>query len=221
MSRSTGDEGAAAQLRILLADEDETVLRTTGGLLERLGHTVLAHAVGIAEAGQMIAREDPDAAVVVVHEDDDHALDLIEEIGAYSAGPVIVLIDDHSAGFVTRAAQRGIDAFARTRFEDDVQGAIELAVRRRAETVSLSGQITALEDAMERRGVIERAKGILMERHGLGDREAFELLRERARSSNRRVADLARAVGDGHALLPPSRSDQPARQADQPAPGAD
>jgi response regulator NasT len=50
--------------------------------------------------------------------------------------------------------------------------------------------------------VIERAKGILMERHGVDERQAFELLRQQARRSNRRVIDLALAVADGHALLP-------------------
>ena len=51
--------------------------------------------------------------------------------------------------------------------------------------------------------MIERAKGILMERHGLDERAAFELLRDHARSQSRRVVDVAVAVADGHALLPP------------------
>jgi response regulator NasT len=52
--------------------------------------------------------------------------------------------------------------------------------------------------------VIERAKGILMERHSVDDRAAFELLRDHARSGNRRVVDVAQAVLEGHALLPKS-----------------
>ena len=50
--------------------------------------------------------------------------------------------------------------------------------------------------------MIERAKGILMERHGIDDAAAFELLRDHARSSSRRVVEVAQAVLDGHALLP-------------------
>jgi response regulator NasT len=50
--------------------------------------------------------------------------------------------------------------------------------------------------------VIERAKGILMERHSVGEREAFEMLRDHARTSSRRVVDVAQSVLDGHALLP-------------------
>jgi response regulator NasT len=50
--------------------------------------------------------------------------------------------------------------------------------------------------------VIERATGILMERHGVGDQDAFQQLREHARAGSRRVVDVAQAVLDGHALLP-------------------
>jgi AmiR/NasT family two-component response regulator len=50
--------------------------------------------------------------------------------------------------------------------------------------------------------VIERAKGILMERHSLDDRDAFELLRSHARANNRKLVDVARAVAEGHLLLP-------------------
>ena len=85
-----------------------------------------------------------------------------------------------------------------------VQGAIEIAVRRHAEAQQLGEQVDQLETALARRAAIERAKGILMERHGIDDDEAFERLRTHARSTNRKVVDVARAVIDGHALLPPS-----------------
>jgi len=80
-------------------------------------------------------------------------------------------------------------------------------MRRHAETTKLTEQVAQLESALERRGTIERAKGILMERHGVDDRAAFELLRQQARRSNRRVIELACAVIDGHALLPGSGSE--------------
>ena len=50
--------------------------------------------------------------------------------------------------------------------------------------------------------MIERAKGILMERHEIDERAAFELLRDHARAQSRRVVDVAVAVAEGHALLP-------------------
>ncbi len=195
------------ELKILAADEDEETLAQTDELLSELGHNVTAHATRIAEAGAIIAREDPDLSVVVVDDDDEHALDLIEEIGEYARGPIIALVSGHESDFVSRAAERGIYAFARPHFRDEVQGAIELALRRFHERSRLTEQVEQLESALERRGTIERAKGILMERHGLDDHQAFDLLRQRARSTNRRVVDLAVAVADGHALLPKSATE--------------
>jgi len=197
-----GDDTNITGLRVLAADEDEAILRETDRLLAGLGHTVTAHAVDVRQAADHIAREDPDLSVVVVHDDDDHALDLIEEIGEYARGPLIVLLGAHDSDFVRSAAERGIDAFARPQFANEVQGAIQLAMKRHSETTRLTEQVQQLESALERRGTIERAKGILMERHGVDDRQAFELLRQQARRSNRRVIELAHAVADGHSLLP-------------------
>lgn len=191
-----------AGLRILAADEDEKTLARTDELLAQLGHTVTAHAISAAQAGDMIAREDPDLSVVVVDDDDEHALSLIEEISEYARGPVIALVANHASDFIARAVERGVYAFARPTLSGEVQGAIELALRRHGETVSLSQQVEQLQSALERRGTIERAKGILMERHGLDDRGAFELLRQQARSSNSRVVDLARSVSESQPLLP-------------------
>jgi response regulator NasT len=197
-----GDDTNTTALRILAADEDEATLRATDELLRGIGHTVTAHAVNVKQAADLITQEDPDLSVVVVHDDDEHALDLIEEIGAYARGPLIVLLGAHDSDFLRNAAERGIDAFARPQFAGEVQGAIELAMKRHAEVTRLTEQVEQLESALERRGTIERAKGILMERHGVDDRQAFELLRQQARRSSRRVIELAHAVADGHSLLP-------------------
>jgi response regulator NasT len=190
-------------LRILAADEDEAALRRTADVLEGLGHEVTSFAVDVATAADHVAAEDPDLAVVVVHRDDEHALDLIEELSSYARGPVIALLEDDDPAFVRRAAGRGIDAYARADSAADLQSAIELAMRRGGELARLTEQVDQLSGALDRRAVIERAKGILMERHGVADHAAFELLRGHARANNRSVADCATAVVEGHALLPP------------------
>jgi response regulator NasT len=195
-------ETTSTGLRILAADEDESTLRAVDELLAALGHTVTAHAVTLAQAAELIARDEPDVSVVAVHDDDEHALELIAEITEFATGPVIALLGEHRPDFVSAAAEKGIDAFARPHFLAEVRGAIELAMRHHADTMRLAEQVEQLESALERRAMIERAKGILMERHGVDDRQAFELLRQQARRSNRRVIDLAHAVADGHALLP-------------------
>lgn len=59
-----------------------------------------------------------------------------------------------------------------------------------------------LKDALERRAVVERAKGILMERHSIDEHEAFERLRAQARHARRKLVDTALSLLDAHALLP-------------------
>ena len=189
-------------LRILAADEDEEALGRTVTALGRLGHEVTATAEDLAQVTEAIAREDPELSVVVVHDDAEHALDLIEEIAAFASGPVIALVASERPEFVSRAAERGIYAAARDADENALQSAIEVAVRRHEEAVRLSEQIDRLESALERRALIERAKGILMERHGIAERDAFDRLRAHARSRSAAVVDVARAVSEGHGLLP-------------------
>jgi response regulator NasT len=198
-----GDELSVARegLRVLAADEDYEALARTADVLHRLGHSVTSSAVDLAEATEAIAREDPDISVVLVHDDDEHALDLIEEITAFSRGPVIALLAREHPDFLARAAERGVDAYTRGLDPNALQGAIEVAMRRHAEQSRLETKVAQLEHALDRRAVIERAKGILMERHGIAEREAFDRLRRHARESNRSVVELARAVSDGHGLL--------------------
>ncbi len=195
-------------MRILAADEDQEALTRTAAMLGSLGHDVTATAVDLAQVTEAIAREEPELSVVVVHRDDEHALDLIEEISAFAGGPVIALLAEQDADFARRAAERGIYAAVRDGDPAAVQSAIEIARRRHAETERLVEQVGRLEGALERRAVIERAKGILMERHSISDREAFDRLRAHARSRNRTVVDVASAVTEGHALLATAAEDE-------------
>jgi AmiR/NasT family two-component response regulator len=190
------------RLKVLLADEDEGALRVTAALVRGLGHEVAELAIGAQEAAEVIARDDPELAIVVVSENDGFALALIEEISEFARGPVVAIIEKEDAEFVAAAAERGIVAYSRSGDPASIQSAIELAMRRHAERRDLVEQVQRLETALERRAVIERAKGILMERHGENERRAFDRLRDHARSRNRTVVDVAASVAEGHALLP-------------------
>jgi AmiR/NasT family two-component response regulator len=192
----------ASNLRVLVADEDRRALDELGRTLTDLGHEVTPYAVSVAEAARLIATEDPELAFVMAHKDDEHALALIGEAVEFASGPVIAHIRDGDVEFIARAAERGISAWIESVSPESVQGAIEVALRRYREAAELSEKVDQLETALERRSVIERAKGIVMERHSVDERGAFELLRDHARSTNRRVIDVARAVVEGHGLLP-------------------
>jgi response regulator NasT len=204
MTNATGTESETT-LRVLLANEREEDLRALGDVLDGLGHDVTPFAVSVAEAVELLAREDPDLAFVVLDGDDEHGLALISEMVEFANGPVLVTVREaDSPRTFAKAADMGIAGYVDSWEPRDVQAAIEVALKRHRDERQLHEKVSQLESALERRAVIERAKGILMERHSVGDRQAFELLRDHARSSGRRVVDVAQTVLDGHALLPKS-----------------
>lgn len=178
-------------LRVLVADEDTRALDGVAAILRSLGHDVVARATSAQGVAEAVSEEAPQVAMVKLHSDDEHALDLIAELIDVGDCAVVALLDEQDPDFVARAAERGIMAYAQPVEQESVRGALEIAVRRFAKLSELSEAVGELEGAIARRATIERAKGILMERHGLSDRDAFERLRGEARSNNRRVYDVA------------------------------
>ena len=189
-------EGSAQHLRILIANERQERLAVVAPLVSSLGHEVIAREIRADEVGDLTRRIQPDVALVGVGNDVAHALELIDAIVKESACPVITILSAADDGFVREAAKLGVFAYI---VDDDPatwQNMIEIVLRRFAEYQSLEG-------AFGRRAVIERAKGILMERHKIREDAAFSLIRDEARRSNRRVVAVAEALLGGHALLPP------------------
>jgi response regulator NasT len=183
-------------LRILIANERAERLERVALVVMAMGHTVIARELDVEEVGQVTREERPDVALVGLGDSPEHALDHISRIVREAACPVIALLHTDDAAFVTEAAKRGIFAYITDGDPAEIQSAIDIVLRRFAEYHSL-------ESAFGRRAVIERAKGILMERHGVDDRRAFELLRDHSQHSGRKAFDIAQAVVDSHALLSP------------------
>src|SRR4051812_47282620 len=117
-------------LRVLIADEDGDALEVLRATLDRLGHEVMPFAVSVSEAAELISREDPNLTIVMVHQDDEHALSLISEAVEFASGPVIATVRDGDADFLARAAEYGIAAYVQGTEPEAVQGAIEVSLRR-------------------------------------------------------------------------------------------
>jgi two-component system, response regulator / RNA-binding antiterminator len=182
-------------LRVLIANERKDRLALVAPIVVALGHEVIAREIDVEDVGSVTARERPDVALVGLGDSSEHALALIEKIVRAAACPVIVLLHAPDPAFVREASKRGV--FARISDDDteDWQSSIDIVLRRFAEYHDLQG-------AFGRRALTERAKGILMERHCIGEAAAFEMLSERSRIDNRKLIDLAAAVVDGYRLLP-------------------
>ena len=181
-------------LRILIANERKDRLALVARVVVGLGHEVIAREIDVEDVGPVTARERPDVALVGLGESSAHALELIDKIVREAACPVIALLHAPDPAFVTEASKRGVFAHISDDGVEDWQSSIDIVLRRFTEFQDLEG-------AFGRRALIERAKGILMERHSIDQDSAFAMLRDRSRVNNRHLIDLATAVVDGHRLL--------------------
>ncbi len=189
-------------LRVLIANERKDRLELVAPIVAALGHEVIAREIDVRDVGAVTARERPDVALVGLGQSSQHALDLIDQIVREASCPVIALLHAPDPEFVREASKRGVFAHISDADVEDWQSSIDIVLRRFTEYHDLRG-------AFGRRALIERAKGILMERHSIDERTAFEMLRAASRADNRKLIDLATAVVDGHRLLP-KRPDSPA-----------
>jgi AmiR/NasT family two-component response regulator len=186
---STGD---GERLRILIANEDQDELQAMTTIVTSLGHVVVGPSSDPAEVGRVARDEQPDVALVGLGRSTAHALELISRIVHEVRSPVIAILNRPDRAFVGEAARRGI--FACVACGAELDSAIEISLRRSAE-------LRDLEGAFGRRAAIERAKGILMERFAVDERQVFELLRRHSQRTGRRLADLAEALNYSHLLL--------------------
>ena len=188
-------EHETEHLRVLIANERKEGLAIVAPIVAALGHEVIAREIEVEDVGAVTVRERPDVALVGLGESSEHALGLIEQIVREAACPVIVLLHAPDPAFLREASKRGVFAYVTDTEGEDWQSAIDIVLRRFAEYQDLEG-------AFGRRAIIERAKGILMERHSVDETTAFALLRDQSRVANRKLIDVATAVVDGHQLLP-------------------
>jgi AmiR/NasT family two-component response regulator len=186
---------SSEHLRVLIANERKDRLALVAAIVVDLGHDVIAREVEVQDVGPVTARERPDVALVGLGDSSEHALALIDKIVREAACPVIALLHAPDPGFVMEASKRGVFAQISDTEVGDWTTSIDIVLRRFAEYHELEG-------AFGRRALIERAKGILMERHSIDEASAFDMLRDRSRADNRKLVDLATAVVDGHRLLP-------------------
>lgn len=189
-------EGRASRLRVLIADESAERLAVLAAAVRGLDHEIVAAEMEITDVGPATARQQPDVALVALGLSDEHALAMISRIVAEAECPVIAVLSATNSTFIQEAAKRGIFAYVVESDQGALESALQIVLLRFAEYHGLEG-------AFGRRALIERAKGMLMERHQLDQEAAFELLRQHARRTNQKLIDVSAAVIDGALHLPP------------------
>ncbi len=192
--------------RILVA-EDEAIIRLD--LVETLreeGYDVVAEAGRGDEALRLVSEVKPDLAILDVRMPGLDGIEVAREIVAERSAAVLILTAFGQRELVTRAAEAGAMAYLVKPWQrSDLVPAIEMALARHRDAVELAEGKEALEGQLENRKVIDRAKGMLMDTHGLTEQESFRYLQATAMSGRTSMRAVADGVLDGtHEYIAPA-----------------
>ena len=184
-------------MRILVA-EDETIIRLDlRDLLQRAGFEVCAEARDGEEAVSLARSEQPDLAIMDVKMPRLDGIEAARRILDERPIPIVMLTGYGQDELVSRAVEAGVFGYLVKPFrEQDLLPAIQAARARHEELQALREEAESLAEALAARKAIERAKGILMEKDGLTEGEAFARLRRASQTSGRPMRVIAEAVTD-------------------------
>ena len=181
--------------RVLIA-EDETIIRLDlRELLERSGFEVCAEARDGEEAVELARSEQPDVAIMDVKMPKLDGIEAARRILDERPIPIVMLTAYGQQELVSRAVEAGVFGYLVKPFrEQDLLPAIETARARHDELAALREEAESLTEALAARKAIERAKGLLMEKEGLSEQDAFARLRKASQVSGRPLRVVAEAV---------------------------
>jgi two-component system, response regulator PdtaR len=183
------------QCKVLIADDDAVIRMDLKAMLEEIGHSVVGEADNGETACYLARSLKPDLIILDIMMPKMSGLDAASAINQERLAPVLLLTAYSEAPMIEQATQAGVLAYLVKPFrKQELQPAIEIAVSRYRELAALEGELDSLQDQMETRKIVGKAKAILMERHGLAEREAFRRLQAQSLSLNKSLREIADAI---------------------------
>jgi response regulator NasT len=182
-------------VKVLIA-EDETIIRLDlRALLERAGLDVCAEARDGEEAVELARRHEPDLALLDVKMPRLDGIEAARRILDERPIPIVMVTAYGEDELVARAVEVGVFGYLVKPFrETDILPAIHTARARHEELEAVRAEAESLSEALAARKAIERAKGLLMEREGLTEQDAFARLRKASQVSGRPLKVVADAL---------------------------
>lgn len=182
-------------LRVVTAGSDPGFTEYLDKCLSLLGHELVGRGSCRSELVERCRALSPDLVVCDAGLPDVDGPAAAVEVFRSRPVPIILIADHHDPGLVERAASAPVLAyFVKPVAPTNLLPAVSIALRRFAEFEAVRREVEGLRKALDERKVIERAKGILMRKSGLGEADAFHRLQQLARNSNRKVADIAGSI---------------------------
>lgn len=187
------------ELKILIADDEVIRLMALKAQLINLGHSVVGEAANGAEAIALVSDLKPDLAIMDIRMPVMDGITAARRITEEHPLPIIMLTAYSERSLVKEATNAGAFAYlVKPVSEQDLMPAIDMAISRFRELDLLRREVGNLNQALDVRSDVEKAKGILMERCRISETEAFRMLRDRSSQEGQKVVDIARAIITAH-----------------------
>lgn len=190
---------APERLRRVVLGEDEALIRLDlKEMLEEEGYEVVGEA-GDGESAVRLAKElRPDLVILDIKMPGVDGLAAAERISEERTAPVLILTAFSQKDLVDRAARaRAMGYLVKPFQKSDVLPAMEMALARYEELRALEDEVQDLDERLEARKVVDRAKGLLMDQYGMHEADAFRFLQKTAMDKRLKMGEVARLVVDG------------------------
>ncbi len=188
----------ATPKRVLIAEDEALIRLDLKEMLAEEGYDVVGEAGDGEEAVELATELRPDLVILDVKMPKKDGIAAAAEITDSQIAPVIILTAFSQADLIERATDAGAMAYLVKPFtKSDLLPAIEVAVARYAELVTLRAEVADITERLEVRKIIDRAKGLLMTKQKMTEAEAFRWLQRAAMDRRASMRDIAQAVLDG------------------------
>jgi len=182
-------------LRAVIAEDEQLTRTIIRARLEKLGHTVVAEAGDGAQAIEAVRLHKPDVVIMDIKMPVMDGIEAARQILNDTPCAILFLSSFNEQELVDQASDTGALAYLMKPFrKEDLAPALGIAVRRFRQISSQSKEIDELKGTLETRKLIERAKGILMDRHRMSEEEAFKRIHFQARNQNKKMKEIAQSI---------------------------
>jgi response regulator NasT len=184
--------------RVVIAEDEAIIRLDLKETLEEEGYKVVGETGRGDEAVELVRELEPDLAILDIKMPGLDGLSAAREIAGERRAAVLILTAFSQRDLIERARDAGALAYLVKPFQRaDLLPAIEVALGRFKDIKALYEQATSLEGQLEMRKLVDRAKGKLMDEHGLNEQQAFRFVQTTAMRERRTMADVANDVLDG------------------------
>ncbi|MDZ7910604.1 MULTISPECIES: ANTAR domain-containing response regulator [unclassified Rhodococcus (in: high G+C Gram-positive bacteria)] len=181
-------------LRVVVAEDESLIRLDLVEMLREEGYDVVGEAADGQQAVELAVELRPDLVIMDVKMPRRDGIDAASEIAEKRIAPVVILTAFSQRELVEKARDAGAMAYLVKPFtKADLMPAVELAASRFGEISALEAEIVDLQDRLETRKLIEKAKGILMESQSLTEPQAFKWIQRAAmdrRTTMKAVAEV-------------------------------